>query len=136
MLSEQASGPAVEQRAPQSPGRSGDHDLARVPYDPGLQWRDVETETDPLALADGLKNIAAGVREFFEHFDGGKGGWRFAVMDEGRRAQLLNQLAYAGAFLARISLVIDETAREIEEMREIHEQTMAEVRTQKKKAAS
>jgi hypothetical protein len=100
----------------------------RVPYDPGLPttWRDVETATDPFDLADGLAHLVAGIRQFFNESPGGK-GWIVALYDDERRQIVLSQLAFGGAFLARISTLIDETLEQHERDRESFAQMTAEV---------
>lgn len=101
-----------------------------VPYDPGLpqQWRDVESATvvDVFDVASGLHNITESFRDFFAD-----DAWSRALDDPERERLFLAQLALAGAFLARLSMFIDDTARDREEMREIHVLTMAEIRARK-----
>lgn len=91
-------------------------------------WHDVETETDPYELARGLEEIAKAVREFFVFYgEAPAHGWILAVRDDERRRLLLGQLAFGGAFLARISLLVDDTARQADEDRELFAQMHSEV---------
>lgn len=82
---------------------------------------DVEACADPFCLVAGAREIFEGLRLLLVDADDNRGGWRDVMRDPTTRQIVLDQLAYAGEHLARVTSIVTEipeapTQRELLEL--------------------
>ena len=82
---------------------------------------DIESCVDPYCIIGGAREIFEGLRLLLVDADDNRGGWRAVMRDETTRRIVLDQLAFAGEALARVTSIVTEipvapTQRELLEL--------------------